>query len=704
MTIQDIKTRFAEQVGFTSLYNALLDPAEKHVELLQLSGSSRSLLVSAIATKLSKIHVVVLADKENAAYFYNDLYNLMEEKNVLFFPSSYKRNIQHGQEDGSAGVQRTAVLSQVTKYKNDSPLCVVSYPEAIGEKVISGEGLQKNTLRLRANESIGIDFIRDTLFEYNFERTDFVYEPGQFAIRGGIVDIFSFSDNKPYRLDFFGDEVESIRSFDLNTQLSTDSLNEIEIVPNLKEAAKNSEQTSFLSFIKNSGAAIWLDNEELIREKIDVQHKLAMDMQSSISIGKDIWDENIKSSLCIHMQHYPHSIQSITFHCTPQPTFNKNFDLLAANIRENEEKGFTNIILSDNPAQAERLQSIIENINKDYVHSMDTITLALHEGFVDHISKICCYTDHQIFARYHKFKLHGALEKSEQLTIQELNSLQVGDYVVHIDHGIGVFGGLVKQDVNGKPHEFVKITYKNGDVLFVSVHGLHRISRYKGKDGEPPRIYKLGTGTWQKLKQNTKSKVKDIAKDLIALYAKRKSTPGYAFSPDSYLQQELEASFIYEDTPDQHTTTIAVKTDMEQPNPMDRLVCGDVGFGKTEIAIRASFKAVTDSKQVAVLVPTTILALQHHKTFTRRLRNFPCRVEYLSRFKSAAETKKILADLAESKISIIIGTHKLLGKSIKFKDLGLLVVDEEQKFGVGAKEKLRQMRLNVDTLTLSATP
>ncbi|MDR1226507.1 MAG: transcription-repair coupling factor [Prevotellaceae bacterium] len=705
MTIDQLLNRFAKQVGFSILYKSLKNSELQHVELRQLAGSSRSLTASAAATQLGGTHVFVLNDKEEAAYFYNDIYNLLKGQNVLFFPSSYKRSVQYGQEDDSAGVQRTAVLAQLAD-KSITNLCIVSYPEAMGEMVVSNQGLQKNTLRLKVGENIGIDFIRDALMEYHFERTDFVYEPGQFAIRGSIADIFSFADNKPFRLDFFGDEVESIRRFDLNTQLSSEQMQEVEIVPNLKKlmTANAKEQSSIFNFVQAKKTVLWLGNHALIQEKVELQHKLAVDAQSPAGMisGKD-FEHSLQNFSCVHFSKYANSTLSIDFACTPQPVFNKNFDLLAANLKESQEQGLTNLLLSDNSAQIERLESILQNINPEF-QKLDGVALALHEGFVDSSSKMCCYTDHQIFARYHRFKLHGELERSEQLTIQELNSLQVGDYVVHIDHGVGVFGGLVKQEVNGKPHEFIKLTYKDGDVLFVSVHGLHRIFRYKGKDGEPPKVYKLGTGTWQKLKQNAKSKAKDIAKDLIALYAKRKSTPGFAFSPDSYLQHELEASFIYEDTPDQAKTTAAVKVDMEASNPMDRLVCGDVGFGKTEVAIRASFKAVTDSKQVAVLVPTTILALQHFKTFTRRLRNLPCKVEYLSRFKSAAEAKKILADLAGGKIDIIIGTHKLLGKDVKFKDLGLLVIDEEQKFGVSSKEKLRQLRLNVDTLTLTATP
>ncbi|MDR2937825.1 MAG: transcription-repair coupling factor [Prevotellaceae bacterium] len=711
------------------------------------------------------MHLVILDDREEAAYFYNDLYNLREGRDVLFFPSSYRRSVQHGEEDANAAVQRTAALSQIAEMQAGKTLCIVSYAEAVGEQVVSGEGLQKNTLKLKVGAKIGMDFITETLFEYHFERVDFVYEPGQFALRGSIVDIFSFADSKPVRVDFFGDEVESIRSFNLNTQLSDEKRSEVEIVPNLKQLAQLGEKVSFLDFVKKvqvgchaepvealsvgssiaaplrqaqgdnaqaSAAVLWLSNLSLILQKIEAQQSLAegANMAESVTTKKDFaaalnnfrrvfFSEESENTAGCHAkpvealgvgsrrtlrQAQGDNAQCvITFNTTPQPSFNKNFDLLAANLGEHEAKGYNNFLLTDSLMQAERMAGILANITGN-TKDFEQVPLALHEGFIDHEAKICCYTDHQIFARYHRYKLHGAPDKSEQFTIQELNSLQVGDYIVHIDHGVGVFGGLVKQMVNGKPHEFIKLTYRDGDVLFVSVHGLHRISRYKGKDSEPPKIYKLGNGAWQKLKNAAKGKVKDIARDLIRLYAKRKDTTGFAFSPDSYLQQELEASFIYEDTPDQLRATQAVKADMEKENPMDRLVCGDVGFGKTEVAMRAAFKAVADSKQVAVLVPTTILALQHHKTFCKRMHKFPCRIEYLSRFKTAAETKKILTELEEGKIDIIIGTHKLLGSTIKFKDLGLLIIDEEQKFGVGAKEKLRQLRLNVDTLTLTATP
>ncbi|MDR0687236.1 MAG: transcription-repair coupling factor, partial [Prevotellaceae bacterium] len=713
MTAENLIDRFAAQAGFTYLCEHLRSAGGAPLYASRLAGSARSLLGAAAVRQLGGLHLFVLDDREEAAYFYNDLYNLREGRGVLFFPSGYRRNMQHGEEDASSAIQRTAALAQIAAMDSSGALCVVSYPEAIAEMVTSGEQLQKNTLKLHAGEQISLEFTRETLLEYCFERVDFVYEPGQFAVRGSIVDVFSFADNKPYRIDFFGNEVESIRSFSINTQLSDAKCSAVEIIPNLRRNATPGSNVSLFDFMqahtggKGISATAWISNVRLAAHRIAAQRGAAEGM----SIGGEDFEEALRKLRCVLFavgsEAPSGSAAESSAHCrfntTPQPAFNKNFDLLAANLKESKDKGFDTLLLTDSLLQAERIAGILTSISGE-AKGLEQVPVALHEGFVDGDAKICCYTDHQLFARYHRYKLHGAPDKSEQLTIQDLNSLQMGDYVVHIDHGVGVFGGLVKQTVNEKPHEFIKLVYRDGDVLFVSVHGLHRISRYKGKDSEPPKVYKLGTGAWQRLKNATKSKVKDIAKDLTALYAQRKNTKGFAFSADSYLQQELEASFIYEDTPDQLKATQAVKADMEDETPMDRLVCGDVGFGKTEVAMRAAFKAVTDSKQVAVLVPTTILALQHHKTFCRRLHSFPCRIEYLSRFTGATEAKTILAELAAGKIDIIIGTHKLLGSAVKFKDLGLLVIDEEQKFGVAAKEKLRKLRLNVDTLTLTATP
>ncbi|MGL4956571.1 MAG: transcription-repair coupling factor [Bacteroidales bacterium] len=704
MTVENLINRFAKQVGFQRLYTALSKPSTNPLFAKQLCGSSKAILTAAMAQKINGLHWIVCDEQEEAAYFYNDVYNLCKGKNVLFFPSNSKKQKGNTEEDTPNTIQRTTCLARIVELTSDDTLCVISYAEAMIDKVVSSETLKKNTLTLHVNEKIDRDFVLETLTEYGFERVDFVYEAGQFAMRGSILDIFSFVDKKPYRLDFFGDEIESIRRFNLNSQLSDDKCTEVEIVPNLRQQQESNKQINLFEFLQQgvSKSYLWFNNYKFNLQQFTKLYKSANDNRHTLMATDEEIHTAIASFSCVSFGNIE-TKNTFTFNTAPQPTFNKNFKLLANNIEEYLSKGFDNLLLTDSLLQAERMAGILTNtVGK--IKGFEQVPIALHEGFVDNVSQMTCYTDHQIFARYHRYQLHGAPDKSERLTIQELNALKVGDYVVHIDHGVGVFGGLVKQDVNGKPHEFIKLTYRDGDVLFVSVHGLHRISRYKSKESEPPKIYKLGNGAWQKLKNASKSKIKDIARDLIALYAKRKESKGFAFAPDSYLQTELEASFIYEDTPDQLKATIAVKNDMEREMPMDRLICGDVGFGKTEIAIRAAFKAVADSKQVAVLVPTTILALQHHKTFCKRLHKLPCRIEYISRFKSLSETKKILTDLEAGKIDIIVGTHKLLSSTIKFKNLGLLIVDEEQKFGVSAKEKLRQLRLNIDTLTLTATP
>ena len=625
----------------------------RSVGLASLTGSSLSLVAAAAVRQTGGLHVFVMEDRDAAGYLYNDLFPLLGEERLLFFPTGYIRSIQFGQEDPSGIVQRTAALNAV-KNNDGGALALCTYPEALAEKVVGQQQLRESILTLRRGDRLSTAFVEEILTTNRFERVDFVYEPGQYSVRGGIIDIFSFSSNVPYRIDFFGDEIDSIRPFDISTQLSTGKLAEVEIVPNLKDIANASARVSFATF---AGQAVYWS---------------AADVR-------------------------------IAFNTSPQPQFNKNFELLAEDITRNRENGYETFFLTENKAQLERLGNIFNSIGAKQVR-FGSVPLTLHAGFIDHISQKCFYTDHQIFDRYQRYRIRGELDRSESLTIQELNSLKVGDYVVHIDHGVGRFGGLTRTVENGKVHEAIKLVYRDNDVLLVNVHALHRISKYKDKESEPPKIYKLGSGAWQRMKLNTKKAVKDIARELIALYAKRKASEGFAYSPDSYLQHELEASFIYEDTPDQQTATQLVKQDMESRTPMDRLICGDVGFGKTEIAIRAAFKAVTDSKQVAVLVPTTILALQHYRTFNDRLKEFPVRIEHLSRVKSAKEVRQIADDLAAGKIDILVGTHKLLGKSIEFKDLGLLIIDEEQKFGVAAKEKLRHLKANIDTLTMTATP
>jgi len=675
----------------------------KAIHLKNLIGSAKSTLISKIIEKLDSNNLIILPDKETAAYFHNDL-SVLSEKKILFFPTSYKRSIIYGQEDSANLLLRAETLQALTDEKG---LTIITYPEAIIEKVISRESLINSTLKLSKGEQVSIEFIQEVLQEYHFQYVDFVYEPGQYSIRGSIIDIFSFGSDNPYRIDFFGDEVDSIRSFDIENQLSKENFEKITILPkivNPDSDNKDFAQTKSIFHFFESKSLIWTENLNYTLDRIqEIEEKLTEQNQADQIITKKEFEQHINQFTNIEFgQKNLLGAKEINFNTSHQPFFNKNFELLGQNILENFEKSYTTYILSDNEKQIERLSAIFNDINPEI--KFEAILNTIHEGFIDHDLKICVYTDHQIFGRYHKFKIKNSLQKKEQITMRELTGLHPGDYVVHVDHGIGKFGGLEKIDINGKTQEAIKLVYKDQDTVYVSIHSLHKISKYKGKDSEPPRIYKLGSNAWQKLKQNTKAKVKDIAKELIQLYAKRKQQKGFAFSADTYLQRELESSFIYEDTPDQLASTNSVKADMETDNPMDRLICGDVGFGKTEIAIRAAFKAVTDSKQVAILVPTTILALQHYQTFRSRLENFPCNIEYISRLRTRKQQTEIIKSLGEGKIDIIIGTHRLVGKEIQFKDLGLLIIDEEQKFGVSVKEKLKKLKLNVDTLTLTATP
>ncbi|MDR3287550.1 MAG: transcription-repair coupling factor [Prevotellaceae bacterium] len=692
-----ITDNFVSQENYKTLIAEIEFGKRNSIAVKGLAGSAKSVLAACVLENFGNVNVFVMSEKEDAAYFYNDLYNICSGGQILFFPSSFKRNVQDETVDISNIVQRTKCLN-LLKDRRQKNICIITYPEGLAEKVVSPNALSKNTLNIKKNDRIGLDFIVEMLMSYEFERTDFVFEPGQYSVRGSILDIFSYSANRPYRIDFFGDDVESIRVFDLDTQLSVERLDEIEIVSNLKQDEKNAAIFDFIDV----SACLWFDDYDFCAEKTNEINKI--NSQNFIS-KNDFCEQSEKNQLLLFSSSkiLKNSTQ-IDFKTSPQPNFNKNFDLLFKNISENQENNYNTVILFDNIVQNERLQQIFESNNKEIHISFESVNVSVHEGFIDHISKVAYYTDHQIFQRYHRFKIHGTLDKGEILNIQELNKLQIGDYIVHIDHGVGVFGGLVKQHTNGQVHESVKLVYRDNDVLFVNIHGLHRISKYKGKDSEPPKIYKLGNGDWQRLKQATKKKIKDIALELTLLYAERKAAKGFAFSADSYMQHELEASFVYEDTPDQLKASIAVKDDMESANPMDRLICGDVGFGKTEIAIRAAFKAAVDGKQTAILVPTTILALQHHKTFSERLQDFPVRIDYLNRLKTAKQQTESLKNLVSGYTDIIIGTHKLLGKNIKFKDLGLLIIDEEQKFGVGAKEKLRQLKLDVDTITMTATP
>ena len=628
------------------------------------------------------IQLIVLPDKDSAEYCSADLYNLIEGDDVFFFPDS-GRNLEKSNYKSTLEVQRTAAIGRIIEY-DKGPLYIVTYPSALEEGIPDVKDIKDSVLKFSIGDEISHDEIVDSLFKCGFERVDFVAEPGQFAIRGAIVDIFSYSCNNPYRISFFGDEIDSINIFDCNTQLSKEKIEYAEIYPDI--SAEGSEK-SFINILDifPDDTLVWLDSSDMYKDKdffglLDRFRKIYFELPLSRQ------DE-----------------ETIKFNISPQPVFNKNFELLTEDIRKNIENGYRVRIYGEKKSQLERLQSILSQnggLMPDFVCGCN-----IHNGFIDHDNKVCCYTDHEIFDRFHRVTIRRTVEKSEQLTINDLTSFSIGDYIVHIDYGVGIFGGLVRmKDDKGRMHEVVKLIYKDNDVVFVSVHALHRISRYKSKDSEPPKIHKLGSKVWQNIKANTKSKVKDIAKDLIQLYAKRKSVKGFAFSADTYLQQELESSFMYEDTPDQEKAVSAVKRDMEDSCPMDRLVCGDVGFGKTEVAIRAAFKAVADSKQVVVLVPTTFLALQHFNTFKNRLTDFPCNIDYVSRLRTPKEISDIQKRLKSGTLDIVIGTHKLIGKGFEFKDLGLLVIDEEQKFGVSAKEKLRQLKASVDTLTLTATP
>ena len=628
------------------------------------------------------IQLVVLPDKESAEYCAADLYNLIEGDNVFFLPDSGK-SLEKSNYKSSLGVQRTSAVGRILDHK-EGQLVIVSYPSALEEGIPQEDKIRQSVLRLKVGDEIAHEEIVQSLFDCGFQRVDFVGEPGQFAIRGAIVDIFSYSYNDPFRISFFGDEIDSINVFDCNTQLSKEKVEIAEIYPDIAASEEGESQMQITDMLPKD-TLVWLDSSDMYKNK-DFFPELERFRRIYLELPLSRQNED-----------------AVRFSIAPQPVFNKNFELLTEDIRKRLEEGFRVRIYGEKRSQLERLHSILSQnggIMPEFVAGKN-----IHNGFIDNENKVCCYSDHEIFDRFHRVSIRRTVEKSEQLTINDLTSFAIGDYIVHIDYGVGIFGGLVRmKDDKGRMHEVVKLMYKDNDVVFVSVHALHKISRYKSKDSEPPKIHKLGSKVWQNLKASTKSKVKDIAKDLIQLYAKRKGAKGFAFSPDTYLQQELESSFMYEDTPDQEKAVLAVKRDMEDDCPMDRLVCGDVGFGKTEVAVRAAFKAVTDSKQVAVLVPTTILALQHYNTFRNRLKDFPCNIDYVSRLRTAKEVSDIQKRLKAGTLDIVIGTHKLIGKGFEFKDLGLLIIDEEQKFGVTAKERLRQLKASVDTLTLTATP
>jgi len=692
------------------------------IQLKGLVGSSLSYVLSNAFSTAERPFLLIFNDKEEAAYYLNDLEQLMGDKNVLFYPGSYRRPYELEETDNANVLLRAEVLNRINSRKK--PALIVTYPDALFEKVVTRKELEKSTLKIAVGDQLSLDFVNEVLFEYKFTRVDFVTEPGEFSVRGGIIDVFSFSNDEPYRIEFFGNEVDSIRSFDVETQLSTEKVKKISVMPNVEHKRLDEVRESFLKYISEK-TIVFIKNPELLSGEMDKLFGKAE--ESFAKLGADIKHNKPEELFCssglltqqleefkvVNLGNLTNlrkksstSVKDageiIEFRTKPQPSFNKQFELLIDNLIENQESGYMNFIFCVSEQQAKRFHDIFEDQEREVKYQ--TVVLSMYQGFIDEDSKMVCYTDHQIFERYHKFHLKNGYAKKQAITLQELTNLEVGDYVTHIDHGIGKFGGLQKIDVEGKMQEAIKLFYGERDILYLSIHSLHKISKFNGKDGKPPKIYKLGSNAWKNLKQKTKARVKHIAYNLIELYAKRRTQEGFQYGPDSYLQLELEASFLYEDTPDQSTATAAVKEDMESQRPMDRLVCGDVGFGKTEVAIRAAFKAVDNGKQVAILVPTTILAFQHHKTFSERLKDFPVTVDYLNRFRTAKERKKTLEDLESGRVDIIIGTHQLVSKAVKFKDLGLLVVDEEQKFGVAVKDKLKTIKENVDTLTLTATP
>ena len=684
-----------------------------------LIGSSLSFLLQSLFKNSEHPFLVLLNDKEEAAYYLNDLEKMIGEEDVLFYPGSYSRPYQIEDTDNANVLLRAEVLNRINSRKK--PAVIVTYPEALFEKVVTKKDLDKNTLKINEGDQMSIEFINEVLFEYEFKRVDFITEPGEFSVRGGIIDVFSFSNDHPYRIEFFGNEVDSIRSFDVETQLSIEKQKKIAIIPNLENKFFQENRESFLEYIPEN-TIVFVQNTAVVLSVLDKLFLKAEDIFNNLNATiqhvepskiflqqKEFLRKSLDFTVVELSRNPTFAItKTFEFHIQPQPSFNKQFDLLLNNLNEHHFNGYKNYLFCSNNAQEKRFHDIFESLDEANHESIrkqyHTVVFPLYQGFIDEENQLACYTDHQIFERYHKFNIKNGYAKKQTITLKELNTLTVGDYVTHIDHGIGKFGGLQKIQVEGKTQEAIKLVYADNDIVYVSIHSLHKISKYNGKDGAPPKIYKLGSNAWKVLKQKTKARVKHIAFNLIQLYAKRRLEKGFRYAPDSYLQAELESSFIYEDTPDQTKSTLEVKADMESDRPMDRLVCGDVGFGKTEVAIRAAFKAVDNGKQVAVLVPTTILAYQHYRTFTERLKEMPVSVGYLNRFRTAKQKSETLKDLADGKLDIVIGTHQLVNKNVVFKDLGLLIVDEEQKFGVNVKDKLKTIAANVDTLTLTATP
>ena len=685
------------------------------LQIKGLVGSIDAVLASSISKLTSGNQIFVLNDRDEASYFYNDLQNLTARE-VLLFPMSYKKPYQYEEIENANVLMRAEVLNKLNPAPKQGTL-IVTYPEALSEKVINKRSLQANTLTIRVGDRLDTNFISELLQDYEFEKTDFVYEAGQFSLRGGIIDVFSFAAEFPVRIDLFDDEVESIRFFNPESQLSTGSVEFINIIPNIQTKLIKESREPFLDFL-HQNTVVWLKDVDFTLDIVDKCFEKAQQQFESVVAGgvKIVSDPNTLfetrrsllnqlkafSTIEFGRKFYFKTDSKQQYQVKPQPSFNKDFKRLVENLAENQSKGITNIIAAESFKQLERLRTIVEEL--DPFVKFQSLNIGLREGFIDESLKIACFTDHQIFDRYFKYRVQDKFSKSKALTLRELKTLQPGDYVTHIDHGIGRFAGLEKVDVGGRMQEAIRLIYRDNDVLLVSIHSLHKIAKYSGKEGGPPVMSKLGSQEWELKKSRVKKQVKDIAKELIALYSKRRQAPGFAFSPDSFLQAELESSFIYEDTPDQAKATADVKVDMEQPHPMDRLVCGDVGFGKTEVAIRAAFKAVTDNKQVAILVPTTILAMQHYRTFCERLSNFPVKIDYINRFRTPNQIKEILKEAASGEVGILIGTHRIVNKDVKFKDLGLLVIDEEQKFGVKTKDRLKEMRVEVDVLTLTATP
>lgn len=747
MTLPELLPLFAHHPGVRALLHCLRE-GQTPVLLEGLRGSAPALMLGAAAHECPSPYLFVLNDEEEAGYFYHDLRQLLGDECVLFFPSSYRRAVKYGQRDAAQEILRTDVLSRLSRWEitpteeHPMPLCVVTFPTALAERVASRKELTDHSLTLHTGEEYDIIALTRRLEEVGFHRRDYVYEPGEYALRGSILDVFSFSSELPFRIDFFGDEVETIRTFEVQSQLSKQLCVEAHIVPHVEEQSSAAELVPFTDFlppatrlvVRNFGfltAAVQKVYDEGFARQAVAEMEASSEMEAAelearFSAAAQLVSGSRLERELVPLQRFELTASPsvmadeaarVVFHTQAQPLFHKNFNLVVDTLRRNLRAGIHTYVLADSEKQNERLREIINDLQHADVETSQeaaqtaplftSVHLTLHEGFVDEQAQVALFTDHQIFDRFHKYNLRSDHARNAKiaLTLKELMQFEPGDYVVHVDHGVGRFAGLVRMPgADGELQEVIKITYQNNDAIFVSIHALHKVSKYKGREGEPPRLSHLGTGAWERIKSKTKEKLKDIARDLIVLYSRRREEKGFAYTPDTFLQQELEASFAYEDTPDQLKVTQQVKADMERDRPMDRLVCGDVGFGKTEIAVRAAFKAACDNKQVAVMVPTTVLALQHYKTFAKRLKDFPVRVDYLSRARTTAQTKEILKDLAAGNIHIIIGTHKLIGKSVKFKDLGLLIIDEEQKFGVSVKEKLRQLKVNVDTLTMSATP